>query len=274
MSLSRSWQLMKDSARVVKADKELLWMPVLSAIASIVTVLAIMGIGISIGMFDAQGNVSGPGLALAALLYVSLAFVTLFFNAAVVAAATERLDGGDPTVKSALAAAWKRKGRLFMWAIVVATVNVILQAIRERSGMVGQIMAGLAGIAWNLATYFMVPVLLFDDKRIGDSLKHSGGLFKKTWGETVVGEGGLGLAAFLVTAGVAVVGFILMQGLGALLGAGGLIFGLVLTVFAVLLSIVFFSVLQGVYKAALYRYATKGDGGEFFRTDVLAGTFH
>lgn len=273
---ARSWGLFKSSLKVVGQDKELLWMPVLSGLASLVTLAAVTGVGFASGVWPetqaADGSANVPGIALAFVLYVLLAFVALFFNAAVVAAANERLGGGDPTVGSALRAAAKKAGKLFLWAIVVATVNVILQAIRERSGALGQFMAGLAGIAWNLATYFMVPVLLFEEKPIGTSLKRSGGLFKQTWGETVIGQGGLGLAGFVVGLAVAAVGLVVFFTLGSL-GWAGALAGLTVLVVGLVLVFALFSVLEGVYKAALYRYATTAQVAPGFTAEQVGAAF-
>ena len=273
---ARSWGLFKTSLSVVKQDKELLWMPVLSALASLAAVAAVTGVGFASGVWPetqaADGSANVPGIALAFVLYILLAFVTLFFNAAVVAGASERLAGGDPTVGTALGAAGRKVGKLFLWAIVVATVNVILQAIRERAGAVGQVMAGLAGIAWNLATYFMVPVLLFDDKAIGSSLKRSGGLFKQTWGETVIGQGGLGIAGFVLGIGAVLAGLLLLF-LLAPLGIVGVAVGVTVLVLGVVGVAALMSVLEGVYKAALYRYATTQQVAPGFQAEQLGGAF-
>ncbi|MGB0651603.1 MAG: DUF6159 family protein [Thermoplasmatota archaeon] len=272
--LSRSWGLFKTSLSVLKQDKELLWMPVLSVLASILTIMAIAGVGFALTpalFIDGAFDVIGAVLALAT--YLLLAFVTLFFNAAVVAAANERLGGGDPTVKSALAAAWARKGRLFAWAAVIATVNLILQALRERAGFLGQIMAGIAGFAWNLATFFVVPTLLFTEKSLGDSVKGSAGLFKQTWGETVVGEAGIGFVSGLLGIAIGITGFIGTLALATVLGTIGLIVGIVTTVVAILALAALSSVLAGIYKAALYRWATGGNTGSFDQ-QTLASAFH
>ena len=273
---ARSWDLFKTSLRVVKQDKELLWMPVLSAIAGILTVAAVSGIGFVSGVWpdttNADGTTNVPGIALAFLLYILLAFVALFFNAAVVAGANERLAGGDPTLGSCLRAASRKAGKLFLWSIVVATVNVILQAIRERSGALGGILASLAGVAWNLATYFMVPVLVFEEKGLGTSLKRSGGLFKQTWGETVIGQGGLGLAGMVFGFGAVAIGLLAIFLLSGL-GVAGLVIGVAVLVLGIVLTAALFSVLEGVYKAALYRYATTQQVAPGFTAEQVGGAF-
>jgi len=273
---ARSWDLFKTSLRVVRQDKELLWMPVLSALASLVAVAAVAGIGFGSGVWPqtrlADGSANVPGIALAFVLYVVLAFVSLFFGAAVVAGAAERLRGGDPTVGSSLRAAAAKAGRLFVWAIAVATVNLVLQATRERSGAVGRAAASLAGLAWNLATFFMVPVLLFEHEGMGASVKRSAGLFKQTWGETVLAQGGLGLASFALTLAVLAVGLLLLFVLGSL-GAVGVAIAVAAIILGVVLVAALSSVLNGVYKAALYRYATTGQVGGGFTPEQLGGAF-
>jgi hypothetical protein len=273
----RSWELFKTSLSVVKADKELLWMPVLSALASIVTVMAIAGVGfVAAGWPEttaADGSVNIPGLLVAFALYIALAFIGLFFNAAVVASATERLKGNDPTLGSALSAAWAKAGKIFLWSIVVATVNVILQALRERGGGLGRALSAVGGIAWNLATFFMVPILLFEDEGIPASVKRSASTFKKTWGETVIGQGGLGIVGFVVLLATVLVTSVLTFGLMAVLGTAGAVSGLVISVVAILGVLALFAVLNGVYKAALYRYATTGQVGAGFQAEQLGGAF-
>ncbi len=273
--LAHSWSLFKTSFGVVKQDKELLWMPVLSFFASVAAALSVAGVAFAIfpAIFTGEGEVNAGALLLVALLYILLAFVALFFNAAVVAGASERLAGGDPTLGSALKAAWAKKGKLFLWSIVVATVNVILQAVRERSGPLGQMMASFAGLAWNLATFFMVPILLFEDKGVGSSVRQSGSLFKQTWGETAVGHVGVGFVGMIAGVAVAIVGIVLTNLLASAFGGTGAMIGIVLTILGVIFVAALFSVVAGVYKAAIYRYATTGQATAGFSGADLGGAF-
>ncbi|MGH9410728.1 MAG: DUF6159 family protein, partial [Vicinamibacterales bacterium] len=182
--------------------------------------------------------------------YVVTYAIGIFFQAAVVAGATERMRGGDPTVGSALAAAGRRFGPIFMWAVVAATVGVLLKAIQDRVGFVGKIVAALLGAAWALATFFVVPVLVLEDRSIPDSFKRSVSVFRQTWGETVVGGTTLGAAAVCAWLTLIAITGLLAMAIGVAAVA-------VFCVGAVLLMI-FFSALQGVYVASLYQFATSG----------------
>lgn len=274
---ARSWDMTKTSFKVIGQDKELLWLPVLSFMATIVAVMGIAGIGWAAGVFPQvtaeDGSVDPVAALIGFSMYLALAFVQVFFHAATVAGANERLSGGDPTVGSALGKASKHLGRLFLWSIMVATVNVILQALRERAGPLGQIATSIAGTAWNLATYFVVPILLFEDKGVGGSLKGSGSYFKKTWGESVVGEIGIGFVGGIITFLVLILGGLLAYGLGSVLGLTGFVIGAVIAIVAVILVSVMFTVAGAVYKTALYRYAATGHGGVGFEDAQLSHAY-
>jgi len=270
--MARSWQTFKTSLRVAWQDKELMWLPVLSFLASAIAIMGILGIGFLAGVFpqvtQPDGGVDVTAAALGFLMYLALAFVQTYFYAAMVAGAHERLSGGDPTVGSALSAANGRLGKIFVWSLVLATVNVVLQALRERAGHLGRIAVSLVGTAWNLATYFVVPIIMFEDQRLGASLKRSGGLFKKTWGETVVGEIGIGIAAGLIIIPVFLLAVVLAAAL-SMAGIVGLVVGIAAGAVLVVAALALVTLVQAVYKTELYRYATHGaHDAAFAGTDI------
>jgi len=80
-----------------------------------------------------------------------------------------------------------------LWAVISATVGLILSAIRNRGGAVGSLAAGIAGTAWSLVTFFVIPVMIFEEKGVLTAIKNSVSLFKKTWGENIIGSIGIGL---------------------------------------------------------------------------------
>jgi len=199
------------------------------------------------------------------LIYVVSYAVGIFFQAAVVAGATERMRGGDPTVGSALSAASRRLGPILMWAVVAATVGMAIRAIHDRVGFLGRIITMFLGAAWSLATFFIVPVLVLEERSIPDSFKRSVGVFRHTWGETVVGGttlGAAGICAWLTL--VAITGLLSM-----VIGVAAVA---VFAVGAVLLMI-FFSALQGVYVASLYRFATDGGDTTGIDTQLMRHAF-
>ena len=55
-----------------------------------------------------------------------------------------------------------------------------------------------AGLAWALITYMIVPVILFEDRGVYDSIYRSQELFQQNWGEQLAGNFGFGLLNFLL----------------------------------------------------------------------------
>jgi hypothetical protein len=246
--IGRSFRLVAQSYRILMQDKELMALPLVSGVVMIVVVA---GLGFGFGLNPSTIRRVEPAMYLPLfVMYVVAYAIGIFFQAAVVAGATERLRGGDPTIASALSAAARRAVPILMWAVIAATVGVVIRMIHERLGFVGRIVTAFAGAAWSLATFFVVPVLVLEDRSVRESFTRSVRVFRQAWGETVVGGTTLGAAS--MCASLTLIAF---AGLAAWV-AGPVALG-VLAVGAVCLS-VFFSALHGIYVASLYRYATEG----------------
>src|SRR5690349_11333045 len=263
-----SWEIAKRSWAVLRADKTLAWFPVLSALGSLVVIAALGGLFLVAGIDDtANGTSLQPvGWVLIVVAYLALAMVQTYFLAGLVAGADQRLRGQDSSLKGALEVADSRLHRLLPWAVVTATVTMVLQAIEERFCIVGTIVARLVGLAWNLVTFLVVPILVLEDLGVGDALKRSKDLFKKTWGENVIGQFGLGAVGFLL----ALPGILLIVA-GALIGTVGLIVLGGIGAVLLIASAVIVSALSGIYRTALYHYAANGQvPGEFSGIDFAA----
>lgn len=265
--IARSFRLIGQSWRVLLKDPELLVLPLISGIAITIVTLSFV---VPLGFLGEDGIEGVSDVVMYAVLfgfYVVTYTISFFFQAAVVAGASERMRGGDPTVGSALGAAARRFPALLAWGVVAATVGMVLRAVEERSGVVGKIVAGLIGVVWSLATFFMVPVLVMEELPVRASFKRSWAIFKETWGETVVGSMGIGLLTFL--------GMLVLMAVGFGLATMDLwvTAGLTVGVGFVLLMLVS-SALGGVYTAAMYRYATEGPDAETgFDQELLASAY-
>lgn len=272
-SLSNSWSLVKASANVLKMDKELLIFPVLSGLSMILIVASFavpVVLGGGLGLLGEDGS-SYLAYVLGFLFYLVTYTVTFFFNSALVGAALIRLDGGDPTVSDGLSIALGKFGTILGYAALAATVGMLLRAISERVGFLGRLAVGLVGIAWSLATYLAVPVLVTRDVGPIDAVKESAALFKKTWGEQVVGNFGMGWAFALMGISWTFFMGLLIFGL-AQISAAAVIPAIGLAVLGYLALGLVSSALSGVYTAALYRYATEGETG-FFEPRMLGQAF-
>lgn len=274
--ISTSIELFKASWRVIKQDRELLWLPVLSALAALMTVVlfalpVIASIGLDIASLGDDQELAPSILTyiMGFAAYLVLAFVGIFFNAALVHAANERMSGGDPDVRSALAGAASRLNRIGPWALVSATVSMIIRQIQERAGFLGAILGFLAGMAWAAVTFLVLPILVIEDVGVVDGVKRSAGLLRKAWGEGLAGHVGLGLIGFLIA-----LPFVIIAGLGIAAGTA------VVTVPAIVIAIIgvigvsiVMSALSAVYQTALYRFAT-GNAVPAFGGSLMQDAFY
>jgi hypothetical protein len=276
---SRSWQLVKQSFAILRSDKELMLFPILSALSCIVITLLVAASGVllmipSITGAAATGAQWRPAqspwfLPLLFAVYVANYFVIVFFNVALVGVANSRLLGGPWTLRDGLALAWARKGTIFQWALVAATVGMILRNLEERMGIFGRIVMRIIGIAWVLACYFVVPVLAFEGLSPVAAVKRSAKLFRDTWGERVAG----GFSFSLIFLLLMLPGFGLWIAAIFLGGTYGLILGsVVLALYFVLLAAVS-SAVQGIFNAALYRYACYKQVPPAFSQDLITSAW-
>jgi hypothetical protein len=259
----RSFDLVGQSFRVLMQDKELMLLPMMSGLLMTAAATAVFfGFALPQRLVADRSTLSFPVF----LMYVVTYAIGIFFQAAVVAGATERMRGGDPTVGSALAAAGRRIGAILFWAVMAATIGMVLRAVSEKSGVLGRIGIALVGAAWSLATFFVVPVIVLEDLSVSEAFSASVETFKRTWGESLAGGVTLGFASFATWLGLAgVVALIFWAGLpwvAAGVGIGG-----------ALVIVALFSTLDGVYLASLYHYATSGEAPPGFDRDDLSEAF-
>jgi hypothetical protein len=268
-SIKRSYAIFKESLTVLGKDKELLIFPFLSGIITIVAFASMVFVGVTTGLVEQLGGRNNPlpYVVLFVWYFVSW-FIVLFFNVAVVHCASIRLKGGDPTVGDGFRASMQHIGSIALWALISATVGLILRTVAERSKIIGRIVAGILGAAWATATYFIVPVMIFERRSIKESIKQSTTLIAKTWGETLVAAGGIGLITMMfAVAGLAlpIIGFFISP-MAALIGLG------IMIVYWISLSILT-AALSGIFRTALYLYATEGRTPPGFSVDFVQNAF-
>jgi len=269
----RSFDLVRASASVLRQDNHLLLFPLISAVAMFFVVL---GFALPVFGLASVDGLSGdrPMLySVGFLFYVVQYFVILYFNVALVGAAMIRLDGGSPTLGDGIRVANSRIGTILGYAVVSATIGVILRAIQERVGFIGRIIVGLIGAGWAVATFLVVPVIVARDRGPFGSISDSTALLKRTWGENLIGQGGLSAAFSLVYlalfGGATLAVILLAQAASPLL----LIAFVALVIVAVLVCVLLHATLTGIYSAALYRYAADGRGTPGFDGAVLQTAF-
>jgi hypothetical protein len=233
----------------------LIWLPTLSTIDTSAVA----------GESDDPGAVL---LLVGIITAMALSIISVFFNGALVAGAHERLSGGDPTVRSAVGRAFSRLPGLLPWAILTGTVGLILQAARERAGWLGRFVVNMVGMAWQTATFLVVPAIVIDDHGAVSGLKASAALLKRTWGENIAARVGFGLLGF-----VAIIPAVLVVVATGALGGAALVLGILVAVPYLALVVVVLTALNAVFQTALYLYATTGSVPAGFDASNLQASF-
>jgi len=259
--LKNSWSLAKASWEVLKKDKELALLPVMALIFGIIAG-AVFFVPAAAST-DAEGNLGGLGMILIALGGLAFTFVNVFFQGALVHGANERLTGGDPTVSSAIKGAAARINRLLPWAIIVATVNVILRIIRDRVPSVGRFISAIAEGAWDVLTFLVMPIMIIEDVGPIDAIKSSSSMFRKTWGENLAARVGFAIIGF-----IAMIPAILVIVLGFSLGGLGAIVLIAIAVVWIGVVAASLAALSAIFQTALYWYATQGKVAEGFGDEL------
>jgi len=272
--MANGWLLARQSLHVLKLDKELLLFPFLSGLACLLVLVSFALPLWTSGQAEAwaqEGNITHNVVVYVVLFvfYFINYFIIIFFNSALVACAVIRFKGGDPTVGDGLSAAANRLPQIAGWALVSATVGLVLKMVAERSGKVGEIISAVLGTAWSVGTYFVVPVLVVERANPIDAFKRSLSILKHSWGEALTANCGIGFFVFLAN----LVAFVPAV-LGVLSGNTPLmIVGISTTVVAVLLISLVSSALNAIVTGALYLYAAEGQAPAYFDETALATAF-
>jgi len=256
--------------QVLKQDKSLLLFPLISGICCLMLLASFaLPLFLTNHWQPPHGSAGTPSqiayYGVLFLFYLCNYFIIIFFNAGIVACATIRMTGGNPTLGDGFRAAASRLPVIAGWAIISATVGLILRLIEDRSKWIGQIVAALFGAAWTVVSFLVVPMLVIENKNPLTALKESTLLVKKTWGEQVAGNFGFGLLTFLLA----------LPGIGiALLGVfSGIPTVMILcivtaVVYLIVLSLVQ-SALRSIFQAAVFLYARDGQIPAGFDAEVL-----
>lgn len=262
--ISRGWELAKASASVLYSDKKLVLFPIVSGLGTLLVLISFVAPLIGLQMagkidLDPANNNGQPPVwtyAVAFAFYFCTYFVIIFCNAALVSCAIMRFNGEEPTLGDGFAAAARRLPQIFAWALVSATVGVILKVIESAHEKVGEIISAVLGTAWTVVTFFVVPVLVVEKTGPFEAISRSLAILKKAWGEALVGNLGLGLFKFLLI----LPGILLLFGAGALLVSvkATVIPGVALLIVGVLWLLLASAVgaaLSTIFLSALYQYA-------------------
>lgn len=261
--------LTRDSLSVLKHHPDLMLFPLAGGIVSL-----LFGAMLYLTVFI--GGLVGTGVEYVALFafYFTTTFLASFFTAALVYSVNDAFHGRNPTLRNGMAAAWEMKGPLAVWSVISAIVGVLLNSLENSDSGLARIAASLFALGWTVTTFFIIPVIVFEDVSTTEMFTKSAGAFRDTWGETLGAGFGIGLVQLVggllgVTVVLAIGSglFVIVPAVGISVVVLGVI-GVVVVVYLVGQTV------QGITKTALYLYAAEGtvpDEFDNFEFTTLGG---
>jgi hypothetical protein len=273
-AMSRGWALTKQSWAVLRNDKSLAIFPILSTIIALIALVAVwlptaVLTGLYFDIVDDNNPIFGVASVVTCLLTT---FIAIFFNVALASCAARSLRGEDTRVGEGLEAAMQRMGPILGWTAVAGTVGLFLSLVRDR--LPGAKLAlWIVGAAWEVATFFVIPVIAIEGTGPWPSLKRSVTVVKARWGEGATGAATIAVMTVLAALPLAFVG---SAGVYALSSEGFSILGFVAAavgVSAVIVVSIISSALNGIFRVAVYLYGVTGQAPAAFDAALVRSAF-
>lgn len=268
--MNNGWQLTKTSLRIINENKSLLIFPILSTISLVAILATFFGgtfffVGDSVEVLLQEDSIITDvvGYTLVFLYYLINYTVVVFFNAALIHCAIKILNEEETSLSDGLRYALSKIGRIFVWAIISATIGVLLQVLSNK-GKLGEFVASLIGMAWSITTFFVVPILIYEEKGVVQSIKDSTSMVKEKWGESLTANMSLGVFNFI---GILIAGLITL-GLYQVIEFWAIPIGVTLVV---IVSTVM-TAAKTIFVAAVYN-KIGGKPVSYFDEDILDAAF-
>lgn len=273
------WSLTKKSWSVLRNDGSLALFPVISGLATVALFLLLWAPALGLGWVDIASSSSSSGESMNPFGWVLLGVtvylttvVAVFCNVALAGCVALSLKGQDTSLRTGFSVAASRLSSILAWAFIATVVSMVIRAVQERLGVLGAILGAIGGVAWNLATLFVVPVLALEGLGPVAALKRSAETFRARWGEGLTGNALIGLVTMLVIIAILAVGVA-----GGLLlsplGAGAVIPWVGVCLLAILVTAAVMAALNQVFNTALYIYSRDGQVEGPFSTEEFSAAF-
>jgi hypothetical protein len=249
--IQNGWKITINSFKILKENQQLIIFPILSGL-SIIFIMASFFTAVFAATgwrYISIGDDKTTRYLVLFLFYVVNYFIIVFFNMALIHCTHLYFKGEEVTIKKGLQFSLSRIGTIFLWALFAGTVGFILKAIQQRSGIVGKIITGLIGVVWSITTFFVVPVIAYENVGPINAVKRSSQLMKQKWGETLTSRFSFGLIQLCALVIIAIPSVLL----GAFVHP---VLGIAIAVLGFFVLIVIMSAAQTIFVSAVYHNVT------------------
>jgi hypothetical protein len=265
---SNGWTIAINSFSVLKANRQLILFPILSGISMILVISSFVVILFASAGWDVD-NIREQSTLVNYLFvfvyYLVNYFVIVFFNTALIHCTHLYFNGEEPTIRKGLQFSFSRIGVILSWAAFAATVGTALRILQDNLGSIGKFVTGLIGIVWSVTTFFVVPVIAYENLGPIAAFKRSATLMKEKWGESLSASFSFFLIQFVAIIAMAVPSFLLGWLVHPI--AGVILFAL--GVFSVLVMV---SAARTIFISAVY-HNINGDPIKHFNQQIADNLF-
>lgn len=174
----RSVRFFQASLKFLSRNKDLFLLPLFNVIVNIVMACIVGWLYFS-PVINFQQYPLIFFIVLLCVWLIGHAFFAIYFNASAMACIHGRLQGRSVSIGAGLMQAAAHSGTFLLWAPVMVCVGLLVNLL-QRSHKFGRIISGyLVGASWNLYSYFVVPLVLFQNKGLFAALKQSAHLLNR-----------------------------------------------------------------------------------------------
>lgn len=218
--------------------------------------------------------ISIAGIAALFILSLCMYIVSTFFSVALSACVLAIFEGKPIGIGGGISTAAHRLTAIFGWSAIAAVIGTISSLIDRRGNIFVSVLTFLGGLAWAIATLFVIPIIATRNVSAVTAIKESVKLLRADWGEANTTHHGSRKKLFIIM-GVSI-GVILLShiNLGPQVSTDVAFVLLPLVVIAML----FFSTIYTITRTALFYYATQHAAppqfdGNTLRSSIVAKQF-
>jgi hypothetical protein len=254
--------LVRRSGSALRDHPKLAVFPIIAGITS----FAFLGV-LWLSVFSMDGDPTTITYVGLFAYYLGTTFISSYSMAALMYCSRQVFRGETPRIGAGLRAASRNVGPLLVWSIVAAVVGVLIRALEENDTILSEIAAAVFSVAWTVMTFFVVPVVVFEDVSVVEMFSRSKDTVVETWGESMGAVGSIGVVTVVLGLLGAIPGVLILW----LAPPGAGMLGFLALVVSVLLAVLLGQTLTGIAKTALYLYATEDEAPSYFEDIDFGG---
>jgi hypothetical protein len=243
---SNGWEIARRSFKLLEANKQLLFFPLFSGIALSLIILPVFFIFFQQSIWSNEKQIPALYYLYAFGFYLVNYFIIVFFNTALTHCVRCYFNGEGISIKKGIVFSCKHIGIIFTWAFFAATIGTILRIVLDNAGVVGRIIAGILNSLCGLATYFVLPVIVFEKLGPLAAFRRSVELLKNKWGQTVGAAFNFIFIQFIATVFIAIIALTIGTVFSIMAGA-------MLAIFGVLMLVVVISAARIIFITTVYQ---------------------